>query len=738
MQGIAEMFSNGGVFAYVVLLLGIIALPLSIVALIIALVSRKRKIGLIFGLLATGVSALTFLSGLLGYVIGMGEAEGAIAGGAVMPEQIVPMASRAVGIASPVLGMGAFLAGLPFVLGVLALCRAAARPATPPDEQTADAELAGKLGSKGAAVVSAILPGASLILCVGFLIVSLDGPQGLARMMSESGGLGMLQLLFYVLAIVAISFLAPKAARGRRMLVAPLLLLASLPWLAGFSTVIFGGADALNAMEYAAPDARAAMLARGISVSINAQSLGAITSAWLLLMVGLSLALGARGLRAEGRSGTGFLFGALAGIPLLLLAGLALAGGGLSAVLVAIGAILGLVIAMLGGSAMGDDGPLHRSVSLGLGAALAAGLACAALCFAAASTVTITVFSALESAAPDQRARVLVHAADEASLVWAARDFGWLIALLPAAVLVVLGLKRTGISSGRVAGAILLALVFALGPALNLIALSALELPPWARTQSPWAATDPSFRPPVVGPLGCKLGGEERGVDAHVGITMVTVQERPVGNLADPNSVAQLQAGLAEALNLKRALAARRGFGTPYTLRIEVDDGLPASYLTAVLRTAHAAGASKVELVGVESTYNPVDPAPVVDLHPLLAVYAMTASGRTCALPVQVGAPPMDGMNAPIWSGVIGAADELDLALTKGAPGPGGESTKRLRIPRPYSSDLYGLTYDAWSPGDEPKGYALLSADQTVTTGKMILAASAVYAEGMVPYLAAP
>jgi hypothetical protein len=731
MQAIAEMISYGGAMAYIVLLLGLFAFPVSIAALVIALVSRKRKLGMIFGLTTIGLAAGAFLAGALGYLLGMSEAEAALAYAA--PEQILPMATRGVGMTAPLLGMGAALAGLPFVLGVLALCRAAMRPAAVPAEPTAD-EAAGPVGSKGAAVVSAILPGASAVLSIVLLVVTMDGAEGLARMLSEAGGWGLLQLLSWIAAVVLLSILGPKVARGRRVPIAALLLLAALPWLAGFSAYVFSGAEALNAIESAAPEYRAAVMARGVAISLNTQMLGSVASAWLLLAVGLGLGLAARGQRAEGRTGLGWLFGALAGVPLLVLAGMGLAGAGGSALLAALGAIAGLVATMLGGSAMGDDGPHHRSVSLGVGAAAAAGLACAALCFATTIAASVMGFVALESAAPESRAQLLAGAARSLAPAFAARDFGWLIALLPAGVLALIGLKRTGISSGRVAAAALAAIVFALAPVLSLAAMSSLELPEWARPRDPWATVDPSFRPPVVGPLGCELSGGSEEPDAVVGVRLVTIQGRPAGDLADPNVQGQLPGWFSGALAQKRAIADRRGYGSPAVLRIAVDDGLPAPYLALVLRAAEAAGATSTELVGAEAPSNPVDPAPIADLHPLLVVYASSLSGRICALPIRLGGPPVDGPEAaPIWYGVIGAADEIDLALIWGTPREGSGPQKRLRVPGRSPRAIDELDRGGWSLGEAPRGHVLFAAEQTVTTGKMILAAVAAQAQGLSP-----
>jgi hypothetical protein len=724
MQAIAEAVSYGGGLAYIVLLLGVLAFPVSITALIISLASKNRKLGLVFGIIATGLAALTFLVGLAAYFVSMSQAESALAGGFVPPESVAPLAAKAVGMAASIMALGAILSGLPFVLGVLALSRAAVRP-LPGDEVPA-----APIGGRAGAVVSAILPGAFAVIGLIAMVAMQGGPEGLARMTAESGGLGMVQFSFFVMVTVVISILAPKAARGRRVLVAPLLLLASLPWLISFSSYLGGCAQALDALESAAPEQQAALLARGIAESLGGQMLGSMTSAWLLLALGLGLALGARGQRAEGRTGPSWLLGALAGIPLLIVAGMALAGVGATGMILALGAVLGLVITMLGTSGLGDDPPHHRSVSLGVGAALAAGLACSALAFAVAGVLTIEVFSALASASPESRVEMLVAAAKMSAPAFAARDLGWLLALLPAGIVGVIALKRIKPTSGRIAGATLALLIFVLAPALNLLALKAVELPSWAEPASPWQA-DPGFVPPVVSGLACEHGGDG-APDAVIGLRHVSFDGRYAGDIAQPNVQQQLPGWFGAAL---KGPAGQPGFlsrGPSKVLRLAVDERLTAPYLALVLRSAEAAGAEKVELVGVEMPVKPVDPTPAGDLHPLLVVYGHSAGGRICAMPVGLGAPPTEGSSfAQIWRGHIGAADQVQLALLSKPLSDSAKRTSTLDIPS--RSQAHQLPRDSshWPPGEAPLGLALFTADQTVTAGKMILAAAAIGVEGL-------
>ena len=121
MQAFAEMMSYGGGLAYLVLLLGVLAFPVSIAALIVALVAKSRKLGMIFALITLGLAAGAFLAGVIAYLVGLSQAEAVLAHGYVAPESRLPAAARGIGVTAPLLGLGAVLAGLPFVLGVLAL-----------------------------------------------------------------------------------------------------------------------------------------------------------------------------------------------------------------------------------------------------------------------------------------------------------------------------------------------------------------------------------------------------------------------------------------------------------------------------------------------------------------------------------------------------------------------------------------------------------------------------------------
>lgn len=728
MQFLAEALNNGGGFAYLALLLGIVALPMGITAIIISLAAGRRKIGVIFGVITLGLSVLAVLAGIVGQVAGMMEARAALLG-MIPPDQVTSMGAKVVSVALAPLSIALLIAGLPFVLGVLALSRAAVRPAQGEGEsylveRKAALERTGKLG----AVFGAILPGFMTLLAFVVYAVQMGGPQHLAMTLEESGPWGLLLLFHAIVAAVLLSILGAKAARGRRVLVAPLVLLACLPWLVGAIATLFAGSEALAALDYAAPDMRAAFMARGIAVSLGTQTLGALISGWLLLALGLTLALGARSQRADSRlGGKGFLFGGLASIPLLALAGVTFVGGEISP-LVIFAALFAVVITMLGASGLGNDGPYHRSVCLGAGAALTAGLALVAFFHGVAGVFATQGFSALAMVAPDSRASVLARAVETMRPLFMVRDYGWIVALLPAAVIGLLGIRSAQVNRGRIAGVVFAVAMFAVPPALYLMGASMLRMPDWAAPKSPWANLD--FSPPVVTDVACRLGGGAPDPAVEVGMAQVYSKGLALGNLAQPGVTQQMLESFQNAFAMQAAMGSDR---TRIKMDLAVDGRLPAQHLNVVLRTAQMAGAASVRLVGVEapSAGIQVEESDVTAaLHPLMAFFNASMGNTACALEVGLGDFRLEAGGLPVWKGVVTGAEEI--ALTPLGPGI-SSSPPEIRIPGTTAAALRELGYTEVDRSDSPAGYVLLTGDPSVSTGRMILAAAAVRARGLMP-----
>lgn len=125
--------------------------------------------------------------------------------------------------------------------------------------------------------------------------------QGIAQAFSE-GGPFMLLILLFGIAVTALTIV--QLVRTRKADWSPMLwgLLGSMIACGALGSLL-GVMQGFNALEMAAPDMRAALMARAIAIALNTTTLALIFALPLSFLIGLASFLAKRAVRRQGIKG---------------------------------------------------------------------------------------------------------------------------------------------------------------------------------------------------------------------------------------------------------------------------------------------------------------------------------------------------------------------------------------------------------------------------------------------------
>ncbi len=623
MQSIADTLSQVGVFGYLVVSLSLLANGMSIAALIISLAAKRRKFGVIFGLIAGGLSAGAILVGCLGYAHGMAQVAAAMEAVGRADRVMVLLSGKS--IAASVAGLGLLGGGLPLTLSLLALLRAYTRPVTAPTrEELAAMQPVPPAGSKGPAILAAILPGAMVLTGLG---VALAATPDNADLMREGGPWFLLMLAFSLLVTPFICILGFKAIRGAAVPVSVFVLLALQPWLVSLTGKIWGFVQLFEIFDSLPPDARASVFASGMFGWLSLQYVGPYLSALLLIGGALPLAMaaatGTEGRRLPARWIVAGLGGALMlGFPVPLLI---LRGGSIPFIFAILPAAAAVFIGI--GFAKTRE-PKHRGATLGVSAAFMAGLGVAGLFQTAAAMASFRILDTAAVMAAANRFEMIRSALTElGGVLTLAGPAGW-TALLPALAaggLVAITLPRRRPTAGAILAACLTLGVLGFNQATGRLG----DLPDEVGDVAPWKGVE-EFSPIEM--------SEQEGctVTSSMNTAWIIGRSRSlIDGIALPGGPGDpaVDAALEETLQRLSMINSRIG-GSGFNISVAIDVAGNADHVRVLMELAQRHGFRRIDFVGTRQGAKPTLPQSANGL-PFIEIF-QAGTDDACYLPVEI------------------------------------------------------------------------------------------------------
>jgi hypothetical protein len=454
-------------------------------------------------------------------------------------------------------------------------------------------------------------------------VVSAGAQHEPTRLFVEGGPLAYLSLGVFVFSAMALAVLCAFAARGSRVPVAVLLVLAVLPWLVGVAGMRLGLVATMGAVGNVNPLDKVTILAAGISEATCCRLLGTFLSAGLLAALGLSLAVGAIG-TARKSNGLGAVAGLAATAPMLAACLVVPNFHELGPVgYLPLLAAMALVFAgAMGGMSLNGDG---RSSLLAATLVFPAGLAVTALATGVGVTGMMELFRALAMVSPADRATIAVQGSLELATADRLAMVSWGAGALGVLVLAGLAFSRFGAPAERppepsVRTALGVELAVCAVVAVLVVAAdqsavrSAAAMIDSTRSQ-PWSSV-PGFTP-------LRARGSQQGYQPWVlsPDALVTAEGAVVGQPFSEAGLAESAARFAEELSRddSRRAGARPppghgDFETPFdsaeqnqeqperraarTFTVAVDARVKPVDFAKVMAAARKAGFGKLELVG--------------------------------------------------------------------------------------------------------------------------------------------
>ncbi len=485
------------------------------------------------------------------------------------------------------------------------------------------------------------------------------GGDSLAGSFREMGGLAALVLVVTSAgSAVAIAICLYALGRGVRLPVAAPLFLASLPFLAGEAFRARGMDMVFEAVSYADPSSRAALMAAGISEATWARFLGAALASALCASVAIGIALAAIGQRAPRRSAIGAVIGGALASPLVLLALYTSFVTGEANAIFLVAAIGALIAAAGGGFGIGADEPHGRSAALGAAAPLAGGLAVSFAVACVLSAGLVQIFRAIAFAAPDVRGELLARAIEELAPLELAATATLPLALVTAVALAGWSLARRVVPSiGRIAGAAAILAVLAIALGADAFVQTSAESRIEAASASPWEGAD-------FAPVTLPGAGDERPAFLLGPGGLAALDGTPVATFA-PDALARAleDAARAEPPPSEDDFDFDRAPG----LVVALDSRVPAAGLRAFFDAVATARIAGVQLQGEARGGVPAEAREAVaDAFPGLAA---ALAGRGAVDVFVSGALPagVQGRDPILRHATLGATAPAEFQTREGA-----------------------------------------------------------------------